>query len=396
MFRMQQAKKPWEKDIVAKDALGQLADKAAQAARSFQLTPKQQRDHATAQSSLEEARRIGGPKAAAEQKLEQVERKIEDLKRMMRVMRGDPAKLAQLAREAATLAREAGRAAKEYASGVAEAAKMGVSGVGVTVGSTEITRTTTVTSLTFQQTTLTLSLRVGTGGGETTAPDVANPSQPAPIVSPTVPASEARSAATLSGGAATSSDATATAGEGEDDGLPPELSRLVHGMLSGLSGRDGLIPSGQRAGAHAAMQSLMTDNAQKMSRFKEADGFGRRVEAVVRVAKRALTEARMANELEESDRARKERKEGFKQDEKMIDGAQKEVNALRQAAFGSRVDALSLLAEGTGTAADGAATDSEDGLGGAVAGADTSTGADAATAIPTDTGASSAAVNLLA
>lgn len=404
MFRMQQAKKPWEKEIIAKDSLGQLADKAAQAARSFQLTPKQQRDHATAQSALEEARRIGGPKAAAEQKLEQVERKIEDLKRMMRAMRGDPAKLAQLAREAATLAREAGRAAKEYASGVAEAVKMGVSGTGTTIGTTEITRTTTVTTLTFQQTTLTLSLRVGGGsGGEATAPDAANPAQSvpvaasaeAPVAVPTAPAA----APTAATAPPTTDPEAKAAGDRNEDGLPPELSRLVDGMLSGLSGRDGLIPSGQRAGAHAAMQSLITDNAQKMSRYKEADAFGRRVEAVLRVAKRALTEAKMANELEESDRVRKERKEGFKQDEKMIDGAQKEVNALRQAAFGSRVDASSLLADGTkgtvdGVAGDGTATDSGDGSG--VDAGMATAGSDASVAVPTDAGASNAAVNLLA
>ncbi len=410
MFRLQQAKKPWEKDITAKDSLGQLADKAAQAARSFQLTPKQQRDHATAQSALEEARRIGGPKAAAEQKLEQVERKIEDLKRMMRAMRGDPAKLAQLAREAATLAREAGRAAKEYASGVAEAAKMGVAGTGTAIGTTEITRTTTVTTLTFQQTTLTLSLRVGGGGGETAAPEATNPAQSVPVAVPAIPPVAAPAAAatpppTVPSGAPTADPEAKAAGERKEDGLPPELSRLVDGMLSGLSGRDGLIPSGQRASAHAAMQSLITDNAQKMSRYKEADAFGRRVEAVLRVAKRALTEAKMANELEESDRVRKERKEGFKQDEKMIDGAQKEVNALRQAAFGSRVDASSLLADGTkgaldgtavngtasdGSTSDGSVADSGDGSGGALA------GADASAAVPTDAGASTAAVNLLA
>lgn len=403
MFRLQQAKKPWEKDITAKDSLGQLADKAAQAARSFQLTPKQQRDHATAQSALEEARRIGGPKAAAEQKLEQVERKIEDLKRMMRAMRGDPAKLAQLAREAATLAREAGRAAKEYASGVAEAAKMGVSGTGTTIGTTEISRTTTVTTLTFQQTTLTLSLRVGGGSGETATPDAANPAQSvpvaasaeAPVAVPTAPAA----APTAATAPPTTDPEAKAAGVRKEDGLPPELSRLVDGMLSGLSGRDGLIPSGQRAGAHAAMQSLITDNAQKMSRYKEADAFGRRVEAVLRVAKRALTEAKMANELEESDRVRKERKEGFKQDEKMIDAAQKEVNALRQAAFGSRVDASSLLTDGTKGAADGAAADgvaAESGDGSGVDAGMADAGAGASVAVPVDAGASSAAVNLLA
>jgi hypothetical protein len=350
MFRMQQAKKPWEKEIGAKDALGQLAEKASKAAQSFQLSPKQQSDHATAQAALEEARRIGGPKASAEQKLEQVERKIEDLKRMMRFAQGDRNKLAQLAREAALLAREAGRAAKEYASGVAAAAEMGLPGGAGAIGTTEITRTTTVTTLTVQHTALSFSLKVTTTAGDG---DKAVPAQeakvPPGIASSAAPSLDAPiDAAALSGGGAEETDASDSSNEKDDD-LPPDLARLVDGALSGLRGGDGLIPSNRRGGAHAAMQSLMTDNDLKMSRYKEADAFGQRVEKVLRVAKRALSDARIANEQEESEKRRKEKREEFKVDEKMIDAAQKEVNNLRQAAFGSSVTIASLLG-----AADGA------------------------------------------
>ncbi len=345
MFRMQQAKKPWEKEIGAKDALGQLAEKASKAAQSFQLSPKQQSDHATAQAALEEARRIGGPKASAEQKLEQVERKIEDLKRMMRFAQGDRNKLAQLAREAALLAREAGRAAKEYASGVAAAAEMGLPGGAGAIGTTEITRTTTVTTLTVQHTALSFSLKVTTTAGDNaaTTPAQAATAQPA-ATQAAFPSLDAPMDGPMGEAAPSGTDdEKAGSSDAKDDDLPPDLARLVDGALSGLRGGDGLIPSNRRDSAHAAMQSLMTDNDLKMSRYKEADAFGQRVEKVLRVAKRALSDAKIANEQEESEKRRKEKREEFKVDERMIDAAQKEVNNLRQAAFGSSVTIASLL-----------------------------------------------------
>ena len=296
IFRMQQAKKPWEKEIGAKDALGQLAEKASKAAQSFQLSPKQQSDHATAQAALEEARRIGGPKASAEQKLEQVERKIEDLKRMMRFAQGDRNKLAQLAREAALLAREAGRAAKEYASGVAAAAEMGLPGGAGAIGTTEITRTTTVTTFTVQHTALSFSLKVTTTAGDNAATTPEQPTAAQPeATQATFPSLDAPMDGPM-GEAATSGadDEKAGSSDAKDDDLPPDLARLVDGALSGLRGGDGLIPSNRRDSAHAAMQSLMTDNDLKMSRYKEADAFGQRVEKVLRVAKRACYRAAAA------------------------------------------------------------------------------------------------------
>jgi len=136
----------------------------------------------------------------------------------------------------------------------------------------------------------------------------------------------------------------------------------VDGALSGLRDGDGLIPSNRRDSAHAAMQSLMTDNDLKMSRYKEADAFGQRVEKVLRVAKRALSDAKIANEQEESEKRRKEKREEFKVDERMIDAAQKEVNNLRQAAFGSNITIASLLggadkASGQEAAATGGVSD---------------------------------------
>ncbi len=331
MFRLQQARKPWEKEIAAKDARGQLAEKAARAAQPFQLTPQQMRDHATAKAALEEARRVGGPKAAAEQRLEQVERKIEELKLAMRFAHGDRQKLAQLAHAAAMLAREAGRAAKDYAVGVANAAEMGLPGgagttgsaIGSAIGSSETTVTTTVTSLTVRQTEWSVSLRVASGGDGPGDARSVPPPEPPP--------------------------------EGPSLELPPDLGRMIDGALSGLAGDGGFVSAGAGSDrAHATMQRMLADHDLKMSRYKEADAFGRRVEDVLHVAKRVVGEAKIANEWDESEKRRKERRDGFKLADTIIDAAQKEVDALRQAAFGSSADATDPLdgLEGWADAAD--------------------------------------------
>lgn len=327
MFRLQQAKKPWEKDLEAKDAQGQLAQKAESAATAFQLSPQQLRNHAAAKAALEEAQRIGGPKAAAEQRMERVERKLEELKLAMRFARGDPEKLARLAREAAVLCKEAGRAAKEFGTGVANAAEMGLPGGAGTAGSAETTRTTTVTTLTVQQTEVSVSLTVrpGVDGDGAAAAGTQG--------------SGTDGAAQLAAGLASGEEAASAPPAG--DGVPEDLAQLVDAALSGL--RDGSGLAGASGGRHALMQSMMADNDLKMSRFKEADAFGRRVETVLHGAKRILGEAKIANLMDESEQRRKERREGFKVDEKLIDGAQKEVNALRQAAFGSRADLAGVL-----------------------------------------------------
>ncbi|CAO3433864.1 hypothetical protein [Azospirillum doebereinerae] len=339
LFRLQQARKPWEKDIEAKDAQGQLARKAERAAGAFQPNPRQLRDHASAKAALEEAIRVGGPKASAEQRMERVERKIDELKLAMRFARGDPEKLARLAHEAALLCKEAGRAAKEYGVGVANAAEMGLGGGAGTAGSTETTRTTTVTTLTVQQTEVSVSLTVKLGVGDAGGSAGADA------------AAAAVGAAQLAAGLASGEEAVSA--PPPDGGLPPELARMVDGALSGLRDGDGLAGGGRGGKPHALIQSLIADNDLKMSRFKEADGFGRRVEAVLHVAKQVLGEAKVANMADESEERRKERRERFKADEKLIDGAQKEVNVLRQAAFGSSVAAAGPLGLSDDTAGEG-------------------------------------------
>lgn len=341
LFRLQQAKKPWEKELQAKDAQGQLAQKAERAQALTQAAAKWQSDHASAQAALEEARRVGGPKQAAAARLEQVERKIEQLKLAMRFAQGDPQKLATLAREAALLAREAGRAAKEYGAGIKAAAEMGLPGDtsaaagGSMMLSSETTITRSTTSLTLQQTEVTLTIGISTGEGASVA------------------AGSAESAADLmAADAGADADIQSAGAAGVRDGkLPDDIARMVEDVLSGL-GNGGMTAAGPSAadpsaagpsaaatagtgGRSAMIQQLMADNAVKMSRYREADTFGQRVEGVLATSKRIIGEAKAANMLDESEKRRRERREGFKTDDKMVEAAQKEVNALRAAAFGS-------------------------------------------------------------
>ena len=337
LFRLQQAKKPWEKELQAKDAQGQLAQKAERAQALSQAATKGQSYHASAPAALEEARRVGGPKQAAAARLEQVERKIEQLKLAMRFAQGDPQKLASLAREAALLAREAGRAAKEYGAGMKAAAEMGLPGDssaatgGGTMLSSETTITRSSTSLTLQQTEVTLTIGVSTGEG-----------------------ASAESAADLMAADAGAESDSAVAAAGQDGQLPDDIQTLVQDVLSGLGGgglsggNSASAATGGTGGRSAMIQQLMADNAMKMSRYREADTFGQRVEGVLATSKRIIGEAKAANMLDESEKRRRERREGFKADDKMVEAAQKEVNALRMAALGSgeALGAAGLLGDG--------------------------------------------------
>lgn len=336
LFRLKQAKKPWEKELEAKDAQGQLAQKAERAQALTRPSAKWQSDNSAARAALEEARRVGGPKAAAAARLEQVERRIEELKTAMRFAQSDPQKLAALAREAALLAREAGRAAKEYGAGIKAAAELGLPGdsaaaAGGTMLSSETTITRSSTSLTLQQTELTLTIGISTGEGE-----------PAQSTAQAAGQTAADLAAYLTADLMTAG-AEAAAGSGSalprGGALPDDISRLVRDVLSGLGAAElsgnGGAAVGQTGGHGPMIQQLMTDNAMKMSRYREADTFGQRVEGVLAIAKRIIGEAKAANMLDESEKRRRERREGFKADDKMVETAQKEVNALRSAAFGS-------------------------------------------------------------
>ncbi|WP_353859545.1 hypothetical protein [Azospirillum formosense] len=400
LFQLQKAKKDWERALEAmegKDAKQVLTEKADQAKLPFTMTPEQQKNFTAVVNALEEAKRVGGPKAVAAQRLDEVERKIEELKMMMRHSRGDREKLVQLAREAAILAKQAGRAAKEYGAGVAAAAEMGLpGGAGApSAGGITIERTTTRTSITLVQTEIAVDVTVTIRGdgapGEGAPAEGAPPDAsmaPVPSVLSTDGAAtegttaaadaaaveeatedgEARSAEAVateaaglagqvsvqsvaSDGKASSEGKAATAKteqekekdraeakadkEAEEqaaDGQGSDLERLMSEEAPSLNAAPA-APQGDRIRNY--IQRMMADNDLKMSRYREADEFGRRVEAVLATAKSIIAEAKAANELDQAEERRKARRESFKDYDKIVEESQDNVNELRQAAFGS-------------------------------------------------------------
>ncbi|WP_454016648.1 hypothetical protein [Azospirillum sp. Marseille-Q6669] len=403
LFQLQKAKKDWERALEAmegKDAKQVLTEKADQAKLPFTMTPEQQKNFTAVVNALEEAKRVGGPKAVAAQRLEEVERKIEELKMMMRHSRGDREKLVQLAREAAILAKQAGRAAKEYGAGVAAAAEMGLpGGAGApSIGGITIERTTTRTSITMVQTEIAVDVSVTIRGDGATAEGALT--EGAPQDTPPAPAlptdaaaadgtstaedmaageeaaedGEARAAETVAAEAAglagqataqgvapdgkppsDGKSSTGTAGtektaaekteeekkkdraegktdEDAEDGQGTDLEQLMKDVAPSLNATPN-TPSGERIRNY--IQRMMADNDLKMSRYREADEFGRRVESVLAEAKSIIAEAKAANELDQAEERRKARRESFKDYDKVVEEAQDNVNELRQAAFGS-------------------------------------------------------------
>lgn len=403
MFQLQQAKKDWERAMDAmddKDATQRLTDKADRAQQPFTMTPEQQKNHTAAVNALEEAKRVGGPKAVAEQRLEQVERKIEELKMMLRHNRGDREKLVQLAREAAILAKQAGRAAKEYGSGMAAAAEMGLpGGAGApSAGGITIERTITRTSVTVVQTEIAVDVTVTIRGDDASSggssagssadgalangapPDASAAPPPLPANRPTAEGAadamaadaakgedaaedgEARTAEAVAAQAAGLAGQAAAQGAGSDGTESPEggtatgkkdkekdeekaagktengqgsdLDQLMQDAAPSLNATPN-APNGDKI--RNFIQRMMADNELKMSRYREADGFGRRVEAVLSAAKSVIAEAKAANELDQAEERRKARRDSFKAYDKIVEEAQDNVNELRRAAFGSSV-----------------------------------------------------------
>ncbi|WP_237906115.1 hypothetical protein [Azospirillum brasilense] len=403
LFQLQKAKKDWERALEAmegKDAKQVLTEKADQAKLPFTMTPEQQKNFTAVVNALEEAKRVGGPKAVAAQRLEEVERKIEELKMMMRHNHGDREKLVQLAREAAILAKQAGRAAKEYGAGVAAAAEMGLpGGAGApSIGGITIERTTTRTSITMVQTEIAVDVTVTIRGDGATAEGALT--EGAPQDTPPAPAlptdtaaadgtstakdmaageeaaedGEARAAEAVAAeaaglaGQATApgvapdgkppSDGKSSTGtaatektaakkteeekekdraegrtdEDAEDGQGTDLQQLMKDVAPSLNATPN-APLGERIRNY--IQRMMADNDLKMSRYREADEFGRRVEAVLAEAKSIIAEAKAANELDQAEERRKARRESFKDYDKVVEEAQDNVNELRQAAFGS-------------------------------------------------------------
>ncbi|UKJ76080.1 hypothetical protein H1Q64_15745 (plasmid) [Azospirillum brasilense] len=120
--------------------------------------------------------------------------------------------------------------------------------------------------------------------------------------------------------------------EDAEDGQGTDLQQLMKDVAPSLNATPN-APLGERIRNY--IQRMMADNDLKMSRYREADEFGRRVEAVLAEAKSIIAEAKAANELDQAEERRKARRESFKDYDKVVEEAQDNVNELRQAAFGS-------------------------------------------------------------
>lgn len=338
MFRLRQTMRPWDDDGKSSS----LAEKAENDARGFSLDPEFARGAQAAKTAMEEAKRIAGPKSHAEDRLTKAEQRLKEIRQEARLAaaRGDREKLAELAREAAQMARQAGRAAKEYASGVAAAAEMGVGGDearsggagGATVLLSSTTVRTSTTTVQVRQVELSLSLTIRGGaaaatGGNGQAGDSAAQASGIPAVA-TVPAAT---------GAADPSSAPA--------GATPAVTDPLR-SLPELVGK-GLAESGQAIGGfngaegRRLLNAMINDNELKVSRYKEADAFARRVETALGVAKSVIGEAKAANINEPDPRRRGERRKMLDELDKELEAAHEETEDLRGAAFGSSADLMS-------------------------------------------------------
>jgi hypothetical protein len=344
MFRLRQAVRPWDDDGKSSS----LAEKTEDNARGFSLDPEFARGAQAAKTAMEEAKRIAGPKSHAEDRLAKAEQRLKEIRQEARLAaaRGDREKLAELAREAAQMARQAGRAAKEYASGIAAAAEMGVGGDeartggagGATVLLSSTTVQTTTTTVQVRQVELSLSLTVRGDAAATPGATGDAGSKGAGLPAAELPVADI-SAATVG-----------------DAGRSPTPSAAANDPLQSLPevvGK-GLAESGQPIGGfngaegRRLLNAMINDNELKVSRYKEADAFGRRVETALGVAKSVIGEAKAANINEPDSRRRGERRKMLDELDKELEAAHEEVEDLRGAAFGSSTDLLSGISGGMG------------------------------------------------
>lgn len=344
MYKLRQASRPWDDDGKSST----LQEKAENGGMAFSLDSAFVRGAQAAKTAMEEAIRIGGPKGAAEDRMAQAEKRLKEIRQEARMAaaRGDREKLAQLASEAAQLARQAGRAAKEYAAGVAAAADMGVGGDPLAaaggggsvlaVSSTTIQTTTTTLQVQQVEVAVTLTIKGGGGGGPSGA-----------VVSGELAALTANVTAQDPAAAATGSDEERS---GDDIlaglGLPSEIR--VDGLAERV--RDGLSASGQAMGGfkgeegRALLNAMIQDNELKVSRYKEADAFARRVETALGDAKAVIGEAKAANMNEPDSRRRAERRKALDEMDKDVHAGYEATADLRVAAFGSGVDVAAAAA----------------------------------------------------
>ncbi|MCW2246423.1 hypothetical protein M2352_002014 [Azospirillum fermentarium] len=298
------------------------------------------RGAATALNAMKQAQQVSQPKARAEEKLQDAERRIKELRNEMRMAaaRGDRAKVMQLAKEAAALAKQAGNAAKEYGRGIAASADMAAGG-GVSIQTTTASTTTSTMTAEVSQTTATVSVTAGAETDGTAAATAASTAAGAVTAEapPPVPV-EAPPPGTGTGTAQTSAQ---PARQGEDKGggdLAAAINAAVAAVGGGGSaaeGKEGASATDQGAAPANPFQAQMDANAQRTARFREADTFARRVEMVLAAVKNVLGEAKASNAYDTDHTRRKNNREELKQYDKVVEEADKAVLELRASAFGT-------------------------------------------------------------
>ncbi|KAA0685925.1 hypothetical protein DS837_12490 [Azospirillum brasilense] len=152
------------------------------------------------------------------------------------------------------------------------------------------------------------------------------------VVSDGKPSEEGKTATEKTDEEKERAEAEEKANAGAMEGQGSDLERWMKDMAPSLNAAPN-APQGDRM--RNFIQRMMADNDLKMSRYREADEFGRRVEVVLAEAKSIIAEAKAANELDQAEERRKARRESFKDYDKIVEEAQDNVNELRQAAFGS-------------------------------------------------------------
>lgn len=278
------------------DKSNTLASKLNEAGLTLEADKVRQEAAETAVTAFEQARLIGGPKAAAEEKLERAEKRIRELRQEARMAaaRGDREKLAQLSREAAQVARLAGKAASDFSVGVSNAAAMGK---GAGDGSTT---TISETSITLQQTEVTVQITLS---DDASAP--VNVEQPADIaLTPDM-----------------------------EEGTPAEtgMSQDELDQLLGLA--DSLSTDSQESQSSNMFAEAAANNDLARQRWKEADAFGRRIETVLGNVRAVINEAKRANDSDPDYESRRLRRKSLEEDDKSIAEAQEAVNDMRASAY---------------------------------------------------------------
>jgi hypothetical protein len=299
-----------------------LSDKLNSAGLALKIDPEAQRIASATVAAFEEARRIQNPKAQAEARMERAERRLEEIRREVRfaVASGDRDKLVQLSREAALAAREAGKAASEYGTGISNAAAMNKGGS----SGDENTGNESQTTLTIQQTEVDVSLTVTSDGDTATAPPSTAAAPPPEAMPP-----------------------------GQDNGIPSESGEEdFRSLIDQASDLLGQVAEGSED--RPGLSVMFADNDRANARWKEADGFGRRVERLLAQCRAVITEAKRSNDTDMDIARRRARRKALEADDASVSEAQLAVNDLRAAAYGGGTDLAQALASAVMAATEGA------------------------------------------